>query len=55
MPDVLIEEVNPYRTRRASLLAEDGNLSCTSLRCRAPGNDLDAPWCRPCRRYGWPT
>ncbi len=26
MPEVLIEDTNPYSTRRASLLAEDGNL-----------------------------
>lgn len=26
MPEILAEDINPYRTRRASLLAEDGNL-----------------------------
>ena len=42
MPDLLIEDVNPYRTRRASLLAEDGNLYLYVSALSGTGDDLNA-------------
>jgi len=42
MPDVLVEADNPYRTRRASLLAEDGDLYLYLSALPRTGREADA-------------